>query len=81
MLISLFSFNGKQFSLPVIIANINAEAVLGLDFMQKFSCSLNAKDCTLTMDDIMINCFMRGKTGCYRSGLAYTEVSKTHSPL
>ena len=67
-----FSFNGKQFSLPVIVANINAEAVLGLDFMQKFSCSLNAKDCTLTMDDIMINCFMKGKMGCYRITAAET---------
>ena len=60
------SFNGKQFSLPVIVANINAEAVLDLDFMQKFSCSLNAKECTLNTDDIIINCFMRGKMGCYR---------------
>ena len=37
-----------------------------LDLMQKFSCSLNAKECTLNTDDLIINCFMRGKMGCYR---------------
>ncbi|MCG8032936.1 MAG: DDE-type integrase/transposase/recombinase, partial [Candidatus Thiodiazotropha taylori] len=67
-----FSFNGRQFSLPVIVANVNAEAVLGLDFMQKFSFSLNAKECTLNTADLTINCFMKGKMGCYRIAAAET---------
>ena len=63
--VSTIGFADFTFSLTesnlVIVASINAEAILGLGFMQKFSCSLNAKDCTFTIDDIIINCFMRGK--------------------
>ena len=33
-----FSFSGKQFNLPAIVADINAEVILGLDFMQTFLC-------------------------------------------
>ena len=66
------SFSGKQFHLPAIIANINTEVVLGLDFMQKFSCNLNVKDCTLNTESMVINCFMKGKIGCYRIAAAET---------
>ena len=34
------SFSGEQFKLPAIVADINAEVILGLDFMQTFSCEL-----------------------------------------
>ena len=34
------SFRGKQFKLPAIVADINAEVILGLDFMQTFSCEI-----------------------------------------
>ena len=66
------SFHGKQFQLPAIVANINTEVVLGLDFMQKFSCNLNIKDCTINAEDMVINCFMKGKMGCYRIAAAET---------
>ena len=65
-------FSGKQFHLPAIVANINTEVVLGLDFMQKFSCNLNVKDCTLNTESMVINCFMKGKMGCYRIATAET---------
>ena len=32
------SFNGKQFELPAIVADMNCEVVLGVDSMQNFSC-------------------------------------------
>ena len=31
------SFSGKQFKLPATVVDINAEVILGLDFMQTFS--------------------------------------------
>ena len=34
------TFSGRQFTLPAKIANINAEVVLGFDFMLKFSCNI-----------------------------------------
>ena len=37
------SFSGKQFKLPAIVADINAEVILGLDFMQIFSCEIKVK--------------------------------------
>ena len=55
------SFSGKLFHLPAIVAKINTEVVIGLDFMQKFSCRLDLKDCTLNTEDIVINCFMKTK--------------------
>ena len=67
-----FSFSRKLFHLPAIVANINTEVVIGLDFMQKFSCNLNLKECTLTTEDTVINCFMRGKMGCFRIAAAET---------
>ena len=66
------SFNGKLFHLPAIVANINTEVVLGLDFMQKFSCTLNFNECTLNTEGSEINCFMRGKMGCFRIAAAET---------
>ena len=56
-----FSFSGKLFHLPAIVAKINTEVVIGLDFMQKFSCRLDLKDCTLNTEDTVINCFMKTK--------------------
>ena len=67
-----FPFSGKLFHLPAIVANINTEVVIGLDFMQKFSCNLNLKECTLNTEDTVINCFMRGKMGCFRIAAAET---------
>ena len=55
------SFNGKLFHLSAIVAKINTEVVIGLDFMQKFSCRLDLKDCTLNTEDTVINCFMKTK--------------------
>ena len=66
------SFNEKQFKLPAIVADINAEVILGLDFMQKFSCEIKMKDCTYIAEDVVINCFMKGKMGCYRIVAAET---------
>ena len=34
--------------------------------MQEFSCNLNLKDCTFNTEGTVINCFMRGKMGCFR---------------
>ena len=56
-----FSISGKPFHLPAIVAKINTEVVIGLDFMQKFSCRLDLKDCTLNTEDTVINCFMKIK--------------------
>ena len=56
-----FSFSGKLFHLPAIVAKINTEVVIGLDFMQKFSCRLDLKDCTLNTEDTVIHCFMKTK--------------------
>ena len=67
-----FSFSGKLFHLPAIVANINTEVVIGRDFMQKFSCNLKLKECTLNTEDTVINCFMRGKMGCFRIAAAET---------
>ena len=56
-----FSISGKLFHLPAIVAKINTEVVIGLDFMQKFSCRLDLKDCTLNTEDTVISCFMKTK--------------------
>ena len=56
-----FLFSGKLFHLPAIVAKINTEVVIGLDFMQKFSCRLDLKDSTLNTEDTVINCFMKTK--------------------
>ena len=66
------SYNGKHFHLPAIVANIYTEVVLGLDFMQIFSCNLIVTNCTIKTEDIVINCFMNGKMGCYRIAAADT---------
>ena len=66
------SFNGKQFELPAIVADMNSEIVLGVDFMQKFSCVLDMKNCTITTEDLVINCFTKGKMGCFRISAAET---------
>ena len=55
------SFSGKLFHLPAIVAKINTEVVIGLDFLQKFSCRLDLKDSTLNTEDTVINCFMKTK--------------------
>ena len=60
------SFSGKQFKLPATVVDINAEVILGLDFMQQFSCEIKMKDCTFIAEDVVIKCFMKGKMGCYR---------------
>ena len=55
------SFSGKQFKLPAIVADINAEVILGLDCMQTFSCEIKVKDCTFIAEDIVIKCFVKEK--------------------
>ncbi|MCG7879381.1 MAG: RNase H-like domain-containing protein, partial [Candidatus Thiodiazotropha endolucinida] len=66
------TFCGKPFHLQAVVASINAEVVIGLDFMQKFCCDINMKDQTLTTEGLVINCFMKGKMGCYRIAAAET---------
>ena len=66
------SFNGKQFDLPAIVADITSEVVLGVDFMQKFSCVLDMKNCRVTTEDLVINCFTKGNMGWYRITAADT---------
>ena len=66
------SFNGKQFELPAIVADMNSEEVLGADFLQKFSCILDVKNCTVTTEDSVINCFMKGNISWYRITAADT---------
>ena len=56
-----FSISGKLFHLPAIVAMINTEAVIGLDFMKKSSCRLDLKYCTLNTEDTVINCCMKTK--------------------
>ena len=66
------SLSGKRFQLPAIVAKVNTEVVLGLDFMRKFSCTLNFYECTLNAGDTVINCSMKGKMGCFRIAAAET---------
>ena len=66
------SFNGKQSELPAIVADMNCEVVLGVIFMQKFSCVLDMKSCTFTTDDLVIIFFMKGNMGSYRITAADT---------
>ena len=61
-----FSFSGKQFQLPAVYANITTGVILDLDFMQKYNCDISMKECTVTTEEVVIKCFMKGKMGCYR---------------
>ena len=61
-----FTFSGKQFHLTAVIARITTDMIMELDFMQKYSCDISMKDSTVTTDGMVINCFMKGKIGCYR---------------
>ena len=48
------SFNGEQFELPAIVADMNSEVVLGVVSMQKFSYVLDMKNCTVTREDFVL---------------------------
>ena len=61
-----FSVSGKRFQLPAVVANITTDVKLGLDFMQKYNCDISMKECTVTTEEVVIKCFMKGKMGCYR---------------
>ena len=41
----------------------NAVDFLGL---QKYNCDISMKECTVTTEEVVIKCFMKGKMGCYR---------------
>ena len=74
------SFRGKLFHLPAIVAKINTEVVIGLDFMQKFSCRLDLKDCTLNTEDTVINCFMKTKQSVKTTFARVEEESEMEIP-
>ena len=57
------SFSGKQFKLAAIVADINAKVIFGLDIVLTFSCEIKLKECTFIAEDVVINCFMKGKNG------------------
>ena len=75
------SFNGKQFELPAIVADMNSEVVLGADFLQKFSCILDVKNCTVTTEDLVIDCFMKGNMSWNRITAADTVSSPSNHEI
>ena len=51
---------------------MNCEVVLGVEFMQKFSCVLDMESCIFTTDDLVINFFMKENMSWYRITAADT---------
>ena len=65
-------FCGIQYLFDMIVADINNDAILGLDFLKHNSCKLDVENATLTVKDRSCKLGLAGKLGCYRVTLSET---------
>ncbi|XP_053404925.1 uncharacterized protein LOC128558755 [Mercenaria mercenaria] len=59
-------FGDKYCKVDVIIAEIDIDVVLGLDFMQNHDVSIDVVSNTMKLHDQTFNIFCSGKIGCFR---------------
>ena len=52
--------------IDVIVADIENEVILGLDFLRDMNCTINFRQCTLTVQGQIINLDSVGYVGCSR---------------
>ena len=56
----------------MIVADIDNDAIIGLDFLKNNSCKLNIENATLTVKDRSCKLGLAGKLACYRVTVSET---------
>ena len=47
-----------------IVADLNTNGLLGLDFLSEYECAIDLRQTCLVLDGKRINCEIKGKIGC-----------------
>ena len=61
-----------QYIFDMIVADIDNNAIIGLDFLKHKSCKLDVEIATLTVKDRSCKLGLAGKLGCYRVTVSET---------
>ena len=61
-----FVIKGMQFQHLVVVADVGIDGIIGLDFMEKYACSIDIQGRLLVIQGQAVKLHMEGKVGCYR---------------
>lgn len=66
-----FSIQGMLFDHTIVVADLNVDGILGLDFLRLNKCAVDLEKCTLKFGQVekAVACQYRGKIGCFRVSL------------
>lgn len=61
-----FQFDDIYCPITVLVAEMDIDVILGLDFMNQYKVKINITSNTITLDETVIECYCLGKVGCFR---------------